>query len=376
MCSRFALCGGDFCAFNLGLLADPCNAVHEIACCNTRPGPSGYGWHSTAREVVTGLGKRLDGRLCVVTGGNAGVGFAVAKALYEVGATVVLACRSEARAAAAQAQIEASAAPVGAPGALRIVPLDLGSLRSVEACAKRVAAMPEPLHALVCNAGIMAGPFSLTGDGHEAQFQINYLSHHHLSLLLLDKLKASAPSRIVSVSSIAAAWLPFPGGCCGGCCGLCFGGVDFTGGRFPAKSGGCCAYEPFEDYAYSKAAQVIMAQELDRRVLLGTGVAAVALEPGLSLESGIADSSPCLRCVTKYTCVPALVGAVAGKTLPQMAATVVYATLADGVKSGDYLRNVNVTRPVGPAADAANGPLLWELSAKALGAAPQAVTMS
>ena len=74
--------------------------------------------------------------------------------------------------------------------------------------------------------------------------------------------------------------------------------------------------------------------------------------------------------------MPALVGAVAGKTLPQMAATVVYATLADGVKSGDYLRNVNVTRPVGPAADAANGPLLWELSAKALGAAPQAVTMS
>jgi NAD(P)-dependent dehydrogenase (short-subunit alcohol dehydrogenase family) len=386
--SRFCLCGGDFCAFNLGFVADPCNAVQEIGCCNTKPGPSGFGWHSTAHEVCASLCKRLDGKLVVVTGGNAGVGLEVSKALYEVGATVILACRSEARASTAMKHIMTSASPLGgAPGSLVFVPLDLSSLASVEACAKSISAMSEPLAALVCNAGMMAVPFALTGDGLETQFQVNYLAHHHLSMLLLDKLKASAPARIINVSSISHAWVPFPGGCCGSACGLCFGGFDLTGKRFPAKSAGCCAYEAFEDYSYSKAAQVIMTKELDRRVLRGTGVASIALEPGLSVVSGIADGSPCLRFVTNYTCIPKIMGALVGKSLPQMASTVVFAALSDTVKSGDYLRNVNIASPVGPAADAANGPLLWELSTQALSAhaagsagrprvsAPQPVTM-
>ena len=277
--SRFLLCGGDFCAFNLGFLADPCNAVHEIACCNRGVGESGFGWHSTAREVCSSLGKRLDGKLVIVTGANGGVGLEAAKSFYEIGATVILACRSPQRAAAAQKLIEASAVPGGGgpPGRLLFLALDLGSLRSVESFAGQVNAMPEPLYALVCNGGVMATPFRLTEDGLEQQFQVNYLSHHHLTMLLVEKLKASAPSRIINVSSISHGWVPFPGGCCGGCCAAAFGGFDL-GKRFPAKSGGCCAYEPFEDYSYSKTAQVIMTLEMDRRLLRDSGVVAVALE--------------------------------------------------------------------------------------------------
>jgi len=248
--SRFFLCGGDFCAFNLGFLADPCNAVHEISCCNRGVGESGFGWHSTAREVCSSLGKRLDGKLVVVTGANSGVGLEAAKSFYEIGATVILACRSEQRAAAAKKLIEDTAVISGQPGSLAFVALDLGSLQSVEAFADRVNVMPEPLYALVCNGGIMATPFKLTEDGLEQQFQVNYLSHYHLTMLLLDKLKATGQSRIVNVSSVSHAWLPFPGGCCGGCCSLCFGGFDL-GKRYPAKHGGCFEYEPFEDYSYS-----------------------------------------------------------------------------------------------------------------------------
>lgn len=91
--------------------------------------------------------------------------------MYEIGAVVVLACRSATRAAAAKKQIEATAEASGQPGKLVIVELDLGSLRSVEAFAGEVSAMPEPLCALICNGGIMAVPFSLTGDDFETQFQ-------------------------------------------------------------------------------------------------------------------------------------------------------------------------------------------------------------
>lgn len=62
-----------------------------------------------------------------------------------------------------------------------------------------------------------------------------------------------------------------------------------------------------------------MAGELDRRVLKGTGVVAVALEPGLSVESGIVSGSGCLSCVINYTCLGCVMGAVLGKSLPQSA---------------------------------------------------------
>ena len=169
--SRFCLCGGDFCAFNLGFLANPCNVIPEIGCCNGK-GSSGFGWRSTAHEVCDQLRKRLDGKLVVVTGANTGVGLEVAKAFFEIGATVVLACRNAQRAAGAKKVIEDTAVPLNGPGGRLILEaLDLASLASVEAFGAKVNAMPEPLYALVCNGGIMAPPFALTADGFETQFQ-------------------------------------------------------------------------------------------------------------------------------------------------------------------------------------------------------------
>ena len=347
-------CGGELCSFNVGMLSDPWHSIHEMRCCVTGKNADGFGYSSTANEIAAGLGKRLDGKLVVVTGASSGIGKHAARAFYETGATLVMACRTEAKARDAMKWIEETAntssrsgnsqAAVGNPqdgssaqgkggkhalvgeaqakwqmqsiierrradekasiernkakgnrrardsldklgnedvyqkeakdgkaGGKRLVflKIDLASLESVKTFADAVAAMPEPLAVLMCNAGIMTVPFALTGDGFESQFQINYLSHYYLTMLLVDKLKANPDgARVVNQSSISAAWVPFPA-CCGGCCSrlCCFGPVDFSGeGAWPAKSSACCAYEPTESYAYSKAAQVIFGSELDSRV--------------------------------------------------------------------------------------------------------------
>lgn len=330
MSKRFALCCGDLCAFQLGLLSSPLAALNEVGCLNHGIGPSGFGWHTEARECAEKLCKRMDGQMAVVTGANSGVGLETTRVLFELGATVIMACRSAERAEVAKKDIEGSAKGIGGkPGSILILPLDTASLKSVEAFAARINEMVLPLTLLVCNAGIMACGFSLTEDGLEYQYQVNYLSHHYLTLLLADKLKAAPAARVVNVSSISHAWVPFPGGCCSSVC--CFGPFDLSGKRYPAQSGACCAYEPFEDYSYSKAAQVVMSKELSRRLFNDANVIVVSLEPGMSVDSKIGEASACLSCVFNYTCLPVIVGAIVGKSLPRMASTVIYAALADGI---------------------------------------------
>ena len=191
---RFMCLGGDFCSFNLGFLCDPLNAMKEVSCCVTEKNADGFGYTSTASEIAAGLGKRLDGKLVVVTGASAGLGKEMAKAFYETGATVVMATRNEAKTKGVMQWIEETAvAPKGAvtKGKLAFVRLDLASLESTREFADAINKMSEPLAVLMCNAGIMTPPFALTGDGFESQFQINYLSHYYLTMLLVDKLKAS-----------------------------------------------------------------------------------------------------------------------------------------------------------------------------------------
>ena len=368
---RFMPCGGDFCTFNLGFMADPCNALKEVSCCVTGKNADGFGYKSTASEIAAGLGKRLDGKLVVITGASAGLGKECAKAFYETGATVVMATRNEAKTSAVMKWIEETAVTPKGKGNLVWAKLDLASLKSTKEFADAIMKMPEPLAVLMCNAGIMTPPFALTGDGYESQFQVNYLSHYYLTMLLVDKLKASPDgARVVNISSISHAWVPFPGGCCGGCCTvLCgFGPADFSGnGRWPAQSGSCCAYDPMADYAYTKAAQVIFGAELDRRLFEGTKVLAVGSEPGMSgmTEMQAGPGSNCLECVIQKSPIPFVLTAFGMMQEPAvLAATGVYAALSDNVERGDYYRHNLKDKPLGPAGDPKHGPPLWDLSAK------------
>ncbi|KXZ56108.1 hypothetical protein GPECTOR_2g990 [Gonium pectorale] len=145
-------------------------------------------------------------QVAIVTGGNAGIGFATAQQLARRGAHVVIACRDAGRAEAAVQAIARSAPLVGGaspasssssspssrppppapPPRVEAMPLDLGRLASVRAFAEAWRDRGLPLHLLVCNAGVMA-PLqrTTTEDGLEVQFQVNFLSHWLLAHLLL-----------------------------------------------------------------------------------------------------------------------------------------------------------------------------------------------
>ncbi len=137
-------------------------------------------------------------RVVLVTGGNSGIGFACARRLAREGCRVIVASRNR------EASAEAVARIVRETGNRDVeeMALDLGSLAAVRQFAKELEARRLPLHALVCNAGLQVskGPV-LSKDGFEISFAVNHLGHFLLVNLLLPRLLASPPARILVVSS-------------------------------------------------------------------------------------------------------------------------------------------------------------------------------
>ena len=207
----------------------------------------------------------LDGRTFLVTGANTGIGKETARALADRGARVLLACRSQENGRRA---IEEIAAQTG-NRRLELLALDLGDLESVRACARAFLARDEPLHVLINNAGL-GGRRGMTSSGFELAFSTNYVGPFLLTSLLLDRLRESAPARIVNVAS-----------------GAHFGatGIDFEAVRKPTRT-----ITGMREYSVSKLANVVHAQELGRR-LEGTGVTTYSLHPGV-IASDIWRSVP------------------------------------------------------------------------------------
>ena len=148
---------------------------------------------------TTGEIPDLTGRAAVVTGANGGLGLETARALAVSGAHVVMAARNQDKAVAAEANIRAS----HPKALLEVVPLDLGSLKSVRAAADRILAGHDRVDILVNNAGLMAIPERRTEDGFEMQFGVNHLGHFALTALLLPALLRADAARVVSVTSTA-----------------------------------------------------------------------------------------------------------------------------------------------------------------------------
>jgi len=211
--------------------------------------------------------KDLSGRVYIVTGANSGSGFATTKQLAEQGAHVIGACRR------VDAGKEAFADLKNIHSSVEIMEMDLNSLDSVHRFAEVFLAKHDRLDGLINNGGVMHAPEGRTKDGFETQFGVNYLGHFLLTELLLDKLKASAPSRIVCVSSVAHA----------GMRGY-YGEIDFEDLNFDNKE-----YDNYQAYANSKLAIVLQALDLSRR-LEGTGVSAFSVHPGWIRSNLIAVS--------------------------------------------------------------------------------------
>jgi len=197
----------------------------------------------------------MAGRTFLVTGANAGIGYATAQDLAARGGRVWLACRSRAKGEAAVAAISAASGS----GQVRLLHLDLADLASVRQCASEFAALGEPLHVLINNAGV-GGARGRTADGFEIHFGINHLGHFALTQALLPLLRDSAPARIVTVASDSHYQAK---------------GINFEGLRNRTKS-----ITGLPEYAVSKLCNVLFAAELGRR-LDGTGVTAYSLHPGV-----------------------------------------------------------------------------------------------
>lgn len=195
------------------------------------------------------------GRTFLLTGANAGIGYATALDLARRGGRVHIACRSQAKGAAAAAAITAATGS----DQLRLLLLDLADLASVRRAADDFLALGEPLHVLVNNAGV-GGARGRTSDGFEMHFGINHLGHFALTMALLPLLTDSTPARIVNVASDAHYQAK---------------GINFEGLRNRTKG-----ITGLPEYAVSKLCNVLFAAELGRR-LADSGVTAYSLHPGV-----------------------------------------------------------------------------------------------
>lgn len=194
--------------------------------------------------------------MTVVTGASDGLGFATTKALATAGATVIMACRNADKAERARRQLGPD---IETHTVIEL--LDLSERSSVKAFAERVKDRYEKIDLLINNAGVMAPPGQLTGDGVELQWATNYLGHFALTALLSDHVRRAKRSRIVAVSSLAAA-------------GGNLAGYDPTTLR---------DYGRIRAYANSKRANLVFAIELSRRLeAVGSSTISVATHPGIT----------------------------------------------------------------------------------------------
>ncbi len=147
----------------------------------------------------------MHGKICLVTGSTSGIGKATALGLAKLGATVVMVARDKDRGEATRSEIQMK----GGNGSVDLLLADLASQASIRQLAQDFGQKYSRLDVLVNNAGISPTKRTLTVDGIEKTFAVNVLAYFLLTNLLLDVLKASAPSRIVNVASAAQSPINF-----------------------------------------------------------------------------------------------------------------------------------------------------------------------
>ena len=210
------------------------------------------------------------GKVAVVTGATSGLGLETALQLARRGAVVVMACRDLGRGAIAAKAIGAG----GGRADVEVAALDLGNLESVREFSNWFCGRFERLDLLVNNAGVMLPPASRSADGFELQFGTNHLGHFALTARLLGLLRASAGSRVVTVSSLAHR----------------IGMIRFDDLQWESRP-----YRAAAAYAQSKLANLLFCFELQRRIdSAGIEMLSVASHPGYS-RTGILRHSRALR---------------------------------------------------------------------------------
>ena len=278
----------------------------------------------------------MAGKTCVVTGATSGIGLETAAGLAAEGALVVMVSRSAQRGKVAKEKALARAAHGGHVD-LRFADLFVqGDIRKLAA---EINDSYPRVDVLVNNAGLLIGKRSLTPDGIESTFALNHLGYFLLTNLLLDKVKVSAPARIVNVSSEAhwaAKW-------------------EWDNLQGERK------YRQFRAYGNSKLANLLFTYELARR-LEGTGVTVNAVHPGLVRSRFGGTASPALRALIKVGS-PIMISAKRG------ADTVVWAAAAPELAgaTGKYFIRRHESNSSLLSRDRGAQQRLWEMSERLTG---------
>lgn len=193
-------------------------------------------------------------QVCVVTGGNAGIGQAIVQALARQQAQVVMVSRNEARGETAVHKIQ-SALP---QAKIDLVVGDVGSVASTHRLAQSLLERYPQIHVLINNAGVWPTRKQINEDGLEQGFMVNHLAPFMLNQLLRERLQASAPARIVNISA-----------------GLYVNGrVDLTKTPYGHD------FHPIRTYANTKLCQ-LLCLPLEAAQLAGSGVTVNAVHPGV-----------------------------------------------------------------------------------------------
>jgi len=206
----------------------------------------------------------MQGKICMVTGANSGIGKETALGLAKMGATVVMVCRNRAKGEQAQREIQQQSGNQG----VDLLIADLSSQQAIRQLAQEFQQRYSQLHVLVNNAGGAVPERQMSVDGIEMTFTVNFLASFLLTNLLLDTIQASAPARIINVSSDAQTK-----------------SIDLNDLQRTKK------YRIFQAYGEAKTALMLFTYALAQK-LEGTGVTVNALHPGVVATNFMAHAVP------------------------------------------------------------------------------------
>src|SRR5512136_1205815 len=275
----------------------------------------------------------MQGKICLITGGTNGIGKSTAQGLARLGATVVIVGRNAQKTSQVVEEIRAASGNKTVDSLLA----DLSSQQEIRRLASDFKRNYSQLHVLLNNAGALFMQRQLSVDGIEMTFALNHLAYFLLTNLLLDAIKASAPARIINVSSDAHT----------------SGKIEFDNLQ------GERSYSRFGPYGNSKLANILFTTELARR-LEGTGVIVNVLHPGLT-NTGFGKNNPGLLMKIMGVVIPLI-----ARSPEKGAATSIYLASSPEVRSisGKYFVDCKVTQPAPQAADSAVAKKLWDVSAE------------
>lgn len=273
----------------------------------------------------------MQGKVCLITGGTNGIGKSTAHELVRMGATVVIVGRNAQKTSQVVEEIRQSTGNDTVDSLLA----DLSSQRNVRRLANEFESKYSRLHVLLNNAGAVFMRRQLSVDGIEMTFSLNHLAPFLLTNLLLDKIQASAPARIINVSSGAHS----------------SGRIEFDN------------LQGERDYSHraygnSKLATILFTMELARR-LEGTGVTVNALHPGF-VSTGFGKNNPGFLIKAIRAVVPLI-----ARSPERGAKTSIYLASSPEVQSitGKYFVDCKVTQPAPQATDSAVARKVWDISA-------------